>query len=144
MEGKAETFDKELVDPRTEDRIRKHTATHVNDKIDRLTRARLQEHLAGGRDAVVARLKELDREWHVDRALMANFAIVGGLSHELGMHYHRGWMTFFRAQMGFLLMHALVGWCPPLPVFRRLGFRTAKEIAAERAELTRALNGHSG
>jgi hypothetical protein len=23
---------------------------------------------------------------------------------------------------GFLLQHALQGWCPPVPVFRRLGF----------------------
>ncbi|MFO7562647.1 MAG: hypothetical protein R6X02_08375 [Enhygromyxa sp.] len=82
----------------------------------------------------MARLKELDREWSIDRALMANFAILGGVSSELGRRF-RTWRWFFRAQQGFLLMHAVVGWCPPLPVFRRFGVRTAKEIAAERTVL---------
>ena len=36
---------------------------------------------------------------------------------------------------GFLLQHAVQGWCPPVPVFRRLGFRTANEIDAERYAL---------
>jgi hypothetical protein len=31
-----------------------------------------------------------------------------------------------------LLMHALQGWCPPLPVIRKLGVRTAKEIFEEK------------
>jgi len=35
----------------------------------------------------------------------------------------------------FLLQHAVQGWCPPLTVFRRLGFRTAGEIARERYAL---------
>ena len=36
---------------------------------------------------------------------------------------------------GFLLQHAIQGWCPPVPVFRRLGFRTAAEIDYERYAL---------
>ena len=35
----------------------------------------------------------------------------------------------------FLLQHAIQGWCPPLPVFRRLGVRTADEINRERVAL---------
>ena len=34
-----------------------------------------------------------------------------------------------------MLQHALQGWCPPLPLFRRLGFRTQEEIARERYAL---------
>ena len=41
---------------------------------------------------------------------------------------------------GFLLQHAVQGWCPPLPVFRRLGFRTQTEIEEERYAL-KALRG---
>jgi hypothetical protein len=36
---------------------------------------------------------------------------------------------------GFFLQHAIQGWCPPLPVLRRLGFRTVQEIEEERAIL---------
>ena len=41
---------------------------------------------------------------------------------------------------GFLLQHAVQGWCPPLPVFRRLGERTRKEINRENYAL-KALRG---
>lgn len=41
---------------------------------------------------------------------------------------------------GFLLQHALQGWRPPAPLFRRLGIRTAGEIAEERDAL-KALRG---
>ena len=35
----------------------------------------------------------------------------------------------------FLFQHALQGWCPPVPVLRRLGFRTVYEIDRERFSL---------
>jgi hypothetical protein len=41
---------------------------------------------------------------------------------------------------GFLLQHAVQGWCPPLPIFRRYGFRTQYEIEQERYAL-KALRG---
>jgi hypothetical protein len=125
---------KDVLDPRADDRVRRYTASHVNTRIDRLTWATIQEHVAAGRDAIIARLKELDREWDVDRVLMANFALLGAVTSELGRRYP-AWKHVFRAQQAFLLMHAVVGWCPPLPLFRRLGFRTDKEIAAERYTL---------
>jgi hypothetical protein len=40
----------------------------------------------------------------------------------------------------FLFQHAVQGWCPPLPVLRRLGVRTRKEIDRERYAL-KALRG---
>ena len=40
----------------------------------------------------------------------------------------------------FLFQHAIQGWCPPLPILRRLGFRTAREIDTERTAL-KALRG---
>lgn len=117
------------------DRVRDHTAAHVVARLDRLAEAEVRARAEGGRDAIVARLAELDREWNVDRALMANFALLGGLSFELGRRVHRAFTGLFRAQLAFLLLHAVAGWCPPLPVLRRLGFRTAKEIASERSAL---------
>jgi hypothetical protein len=122
-----------------EDRVRRHTSPAVNLRIDRQAKATVDESVEAGRDAILARLHELDREWDADRALMANFAVLGTVTHELGRRHHRAWMHVFHAQMGFLLMHAIVGWCPPLPVLRRLGFRTAKEIAAERFALMQRL-----
>jgi len=35
----------------------------------------------------------------------------------------------------FYLQHSIRGWCPPLPLLRRLGYRTPMEIEQERAAL---------
>ena len=40
----------------------------------------------------------------------------------------------------FLLQHAVQGWCPPVPLFRRLGVRTREEIEREKFAL-KALRG---
>jgi len=37
--------------------------------------------------------------------------------------------------LSFLLLHAIQGWCPPVPVLRRLGIRTREEIDRERYAL---------
>ena len=50
-----------------------------------------------------------------------------------------GWLYFFGAQLGFLLLHASVGWCPPVAVWRRVGVRTKSEIELERSLLLAAL-----
>jgi hypothetical protein len=44
------------------------------------------------------------------------------------------------AVLGFLLQHAVQGWCPPLALLRRLGVRTRREIDAEKYAL-KALRG---
>lgn len=135
------------------DRVREHTAPVVNTRIDRLSTAAADEAIRGGHDAIVRRLAELDREWDVDRALMANFAILGGASFAAGLGRYsgsrfrpgprKGFLYFFGSQMGFLLMHAVTGWCPPASLFRRLGFRTKGEIEAERRHLLASLDGEA-
>jgi hypothetical protein len=50
------------------------------------------------------------------------------------------WFLLPIAVQAFFLQHALQGWCPPIPVLRRLGVRTASEIDAERNAL-KALRG---
>jgi hypothetical protein len=131
------------------DRVREHTAPVVNRRIDRLTQSSIDACIREGRDAVVRRLAELDREWDIDRALMANFAVLGGASFVAGVRRYadkpllrprrKGLLYFFSAQLGFLFLHATAGWCPPASLFRRLGFRTKAEIEAERAALLRYL-----
>jgi hypothetical protein len=116
-----------------QDRIRDHTSDRTNRSIDHETMGAIDDAMLtpGG---VEERLAELDREWDVDRALMLNFGIVGALSAWKGRR-SRAWGAFFWIQMGFLIHHALRGWCPPMPLFRRLGFRSRNEIAAERVAL---------
>ncbi|HWA72410.1 MAG TPA: DUF2892 domain-containing protein [Polyangiaceae bacterium] len=127
------------------DRVRRHTAPHVNERIDLLTRASVETEKQRGPDAIRRRLAELDHEWDVDRALMLNFAVAGAITSATGLARYanspwpgprrKGFLIFFGAQLGFLLLHSAVGWCPPASLFRRLGFRTQREIEVERAAL---------
>ncbi|MET0790756.1 MAG: DUF2892 domain-containing protein [Polyangiaceae bacterium] len=121
----------------------------MTESIDRATRAEIETAVAGGPEAIERRLTKLDYEWDVDRALMVNFAIVGAASLTTGLLRYKltptlhpkreGFLYFFGAQLGFLLLHGTMGWCPPASVFRRLGFRTQREIEAERNQLRKAL-----
>jgi hypothetical protein len=54
-------------------------------------------------------------------------------------HRFSGWRLLLFTQLGFLAHHAIRSWCPPLPVFRRLGFRSNREICAERVALEKQL-----
>lgn len=131
------------------DRVREHTPRNVLRRIDRMSEADVDAAVVAGRDAILRRLVKLDYEWDIDRALMVNFAIAGGASLSTGLlRYSRtpllvprrkGFLYFFGAQLGFLLLHGLVGWCPPVSVLRRLGYRTQREIEAERRDLRDAL-----
>jgi hypothetical protein len=127
------------------DRVREHTPANVNHRIDTLMQARVHDTVQRGRDAVIRRIAELDAEWDIDRALMANFAVVGGAAFAGGLARYsdaprnKGLLFLFGAQLGFLLMHATVGWCPPVAVFRRLGVRTSREIGLERQLLREQL-----
>ena len=89
---------------------------------------------------IEARLAELEREWPVDRALQANAATLTLVGTLLGALLGRRFLWLPVAGGAFLLQHALRGWCPPLPVLRGMGLRTAEEIAIERVAL-KALRG---
>ncbi len=67
--------------------------------------------------------------------LETNAASVTLASFVLGAVANRKWFVLSAIAGCFLLQHAIEGWCPPLPVLRRLGFRTAHEIESERQQL---------
>lgn len=58
----------------------------------------------------------------------------------LGVTVNRRWLLLPGIVLPFLLQHGLQGWCPPLPVLRRLGGRTRGEIDREKYALTEALD----
>jgi hypothetical protein len=127
--------------PSTVNRVPAHTADHVNERIRRQT----EENVAciGAKNspaAIEERLAELDREWDIERTLEANAATASLVGLTLGATVNRKWFALPFAVAGFLLQHAVQGWCPPMPILRRLGFRTEREIDEERYAL-KALRG---
>jgi hypothetical protein len=126
--------------PATTERVPRSTAESVNAAIERRTAESVRRCAAGGPGAIERRLGELDREWDVERTLEANASAIalGGLL--LGATASRRWFALPAVVASFLFQHALQGWCPPVPLLRRLGVRTAPEIARERYAL-KALRG---
>jgi hypothetical protein len=115
-------------------RVPANTAAPLNARIRRDIEARLG-YFAAHPEGIADRLAELDREWDVERALETGSASLSLLGLTLGLTRGKRWLLLPLAVQSFFLQHALQGWCPPLPVFRRLGFRTAQEIEAERHAL---------
>jgi hypothetical protein len=120
--------------PDTSDRIRRNTPEAVNRRIAEET-ARRVAALARNPRRIGARLRELDAEWDTERVLEANAATLALAGTLLGLLRDRRFLAVPVVVTGFLLQHALQGWCPPLPLIRRAGVRTAREIETERAAL---------
>jgi hypothetical protein len=116
----------------TTTRVEEHTDEAVNKRIQRQT----EQHLASvgrqGEHETNRRLQELDQEWDMERTLEANAATIALVGLGLGAFVDRRFFILPAVVAGFLLQHAVQGWCPPVPVFRRLGVRTAREIDSER------------
>jgi uncharacterized protein (TIGR01244 family) len=125
--------------PPTAKRVERNTPDAINRRIARRIEESIRWHAAHP-DAIDGRLAALDREWDMERTLEANAATLalGGVA--LGAFFDRRFLVLPAAVAAFLLQHALQGWCPPVPFFRRRGVRTALEIGRERAAL-RALRG---
>jgi hypothetical protein len=124
--------------PPTPDRVPRQTADEVNRRIHEASCGSVLQAARTGR--IDARLRELDHEWDIERTLEANASVAALIGLGLGAFVHRRFYLLSAIVAGFLLQHATQGWCPPLPVFRRLGVRTAREIDQERSAL-KALRG---
>lgn len=122
--------------PATRDRVPRNTAEKINQRIRRHAWRNIEQAARGGPEAIDRRLAELDREWDIERMLEANAASLVVASSVLGiLTRQRRYFGLPVVVGGFLLQHALQGWCPPLPLFRRFGVRTSEEIDDERQVL---------
>jgi hypothetical protein len=124
----------------TRSRVPAQTQNAINERI-RAETARSVRYFEKRADEIQARLSALDEEWDIERAIEANasaLALFGVLM--VALRGNNRWLVLPMAVTGFLLQHAIQGWCPPVPVLRRLGFRTSYEIEEERQAL-KALRG---
>jgi hypothetical protein len=124
----------------TNDRVRAQTAPHINDEIDQRTRRRLLR-ASGAPPAAISRLiADLDEEWDIERWLETNASLLALSGTLLGIFVNKKFLAIPCLVLPFLLQHAIQGWCPPVPLFRRKGIRTRREIDAEKYAL-KALRG---
>jgi hypothetical protein len=124
------TLVRELDDITVADRIRQRTALELQERLDARLIERVGRYAEASRDALSARLGQLEREWSIERvlALQSSATAIAGIM--LGT-VRRRWLLLSLVTSTFLMQHSVQGWCPPLELHRRLGFRTQREIELE-------------
>lgn len=117
------------------DRVRANTADAINRQIDRETDARVHNYAQQAPLEITRRIHELDREWDMERLLETNASALAFTGLALGITHSKKWLIIPGIVLPFLFQHAVQGWCPPVPLFRRLGVRTREEIDREKYAL---------
>jgi hypothetical protein len=122
------------------DRVRANTAEEINRQIDRDIEIRVREYSHRSESEIARRINELEREGDIERLLETNASLLAFTGLVLGITRNRKWLIVPGIVLPFLFQHAIQGWCPPVPIFRRLGVRTRDEIDREKYAL-KALRG---
>jgi hypothetical protein len=122
------------------DRVREHTDPARQQQIDAALRECVAHYADGTPDELSARIRELEHESDIERVLATNASVLALIGVAASAFVSRRFLLVPAIVLSFLLQHSLQGWCPPLPLFRRLGVRTRQEIDAEKYTL-KALRG---
>jgi len=117
------------------DRVRRNTSAKINENIDVDLQKSIEYYKNRDAAVITQRIEKLDREWDIERVLEVNMSTVALSGIALGAFKNRKWLIFPAVVLCFFAQHALQGWCPPLPLFRKLGYRTRKEIDKEKYAL---------
>lgn len=122
------------------DRVRAHSPELVNRQFDNDAQQCIQRFADKDREEITRHINDLSREWDMERYLQTNASLLALGGVVLGAAVNRKFLLLPSVVFGFLFQHAVQGWCPPMPVFRRMGVRTRKEINREKYAL-KALRG---
>lgn len=114
------------------DRVRANTANHVNDEIDAKIQENIRFYASQPPEIIDQRIHELDHEWDIERILITQASSLAFTGLLLGLTRNQKWFAVPAVVLPFLLLHGIKGWCPPVPIWRRLGVRTRSEIDCEK------------
>ncbi|MDF0728636.1 DUF2892 domain-containing protein [Cytobacillus sp. S13-E01] len=120
--------------PPTTTKVNMNTKAEINNRIQQKTENNIKNFYGKNKEEIDTRIKELDFEWDTERVLEINFASIVLLTSILGL-FNKRWITLSGIASVFMIQHSLQGWCPPLPIIRKLGVRTATEIQNEKTAL---------
>jgi hypothetical protein len=115
------------------DRVRARTSERANQKIYQATLKRVWQYAYEPREVISARIRELDKEWDLERILETKAAGLALTGLVLSAAVDKRWLLLPAAVMSFLLQHSVKRTCLPVQLLRRVGVRTRKEIEAEYA-----------
>ena len=121
------------------DRVRNSTDPNVNRCIDNKTNRSIDFYATRPIREIKNRITALEKEWDVERVLEVNASTLALTGLVLGATVNKKWFALPAIVLPFLMQHGIQGWCPPLPVLRRMGIRTRDEIDREKYALTQVI-----
>jgi hypothetical protein len=131
----------ETINPTETDLVRRYTSEELLNKIEQDIERHIQFYAAQPDHVIQERIEALRREWSMERWLQLNVAGVGLLTGLMAFVGKKRWGLLTGAALGMFLYHATCGYHPMIPVLRRMGVRTRREIDRELYAL-KALLGH--
>jgi hypothetical protein len=117
------------------DRVRANTTPEALKLIDTSIEEKVLYYSTQPREAISKRIRQLEKEWDIERWLETNASSLALTGLILGLTRSRKYLLLTGTVLSFLLMHAVQGWCPPVPVLRKMGIRTRSEIDREKFAL---------
>ena len=118
------------------DRVQEASPPSINKVIETETWQRIAAYTTKSEEEVTARINEVEKEWDIERYLGVNMSTLAlaGLA-AAAFKKKKSWNLFPAVILGFFFQHSVQGWCPPLPILRKLKIRTRKEIEEEKYAL---------
>lgn len=113
------------------DHVRANTKPKTQARIDEKMREQIKHFASQPKEVISRRIYELEREWDIERVLEANASGLALTSLIWGLTVNKKCLLITGSVLGFLMLHAVRGWCPPVPILRRMGVRTRQEIDRE-------------
>jgi hypothetical protein len=113
------------------DQVRKTTSAASGAHIDEGIREKIKYYSLHKR-RIESRIRELEKEWDMERVLELNAAFLALSGTLLGAYVNKYWLLLPCAVTVFLIQHSVQGWCPPASLLRFLGVRTRQEIDKEK------------
>lgn len=122
------------------DRVRANTPPEINQAIDTEIAAMVRFYASKTNYEIGKRIEALDKEWDIGSIIEIRVSTASLIGIIFGLKRSKKWFILPAIASTFLLQYAVQGWCPPVSILRRFGFRTRQEIDLEKYAL-KALRG---
>jgi hypothetical protein len=117
------------------ERVRKVSTQKQNAVIDEIILHNLQKYAGKSPDEISKRIRELDKEWDIERMLDLNMSAMALCGITLSLLLNPYSIILPIVLLLFFIWHAFQGWCPPIPILRFFNIRTRPEIDREKYAL---------
>ncbi|KTD19091.1 hypothetical protein [Legionella jordanis] len=118
-----------------QDHVRANSSDSANQAIDNEIISTLHSYTNASPDKLSQRIEDIGKEYNVERVLELNASILAFTGVLLGAFVSTYWLILPGLVLPLLAIHAVQGWCPPLPILRALKVRTQEEIDSENYSL---------